>query len=87
MTLNELLRATVARVIVEHLGVAPSLVTDAATLNEDLAADSLDCFEIMLALEEQLDLEIPDQDAAPLKTVGELLAYLECRLRAKAVTV
>lgn len=64
-------------IIVEQLGVNPDEVTPDASFIEDLGADSLDTVELVMALEEEFDAEIPDEDAENLKTVGEAIKYIE----------
>jgi len=64
-------------IIVEQLGVDPDEVTPEASFIDDLGADSLDTVELVMALEEEFDAEIPDEDAENLKTVGEAIKYIE----------
>ncbi|MCX6357067.1 MAG: acyl carrier protein [Candidatus Aureabacteria bacterium] len=64
-------------IIVEQLGVNPDEVTPDASFIDDLGADSLDTVELVMALEEEFDAEIPDEDAENLKTVGEAIKYIE----------
>lgn len=63
-------------VLMDQLGVSRDEVESEASLAEDLGADSLDAVEIVLALEEDFDLEISDEDAATLTTVGKTFDYL-----------
>ena len=70
-------------VIAEQLGVKPEEVTDAAKFVEDLGADSLDTVELVMALEEEYGVEIPDEDAEKLTTVGEAIKYIEEKLASK----
>ncbi|MDX1624660.1 MAG: acyl carrier protein [Gemmatimonadota bacterium] len=67
----------VREIIVENLGVDEEKVTRDASFVEDLGADSLDTVELVMAFEEEFDIEIPDEDAEELTTVGEAVAYLE----------
>ena len=67
----------VKEIIVENLGVDTEKVTDDASFVEDLGADSLDTVELVMAFEEEFDIEIPDEDAEKLTTVGEAIAYLK----------
>jgi acyl carrier protein len=67
----------VKEIIVENLGVDAEKVTDDASFVEDLGADSLDTVELVMAFEEEFDIEIPDEDAEKLTTVGEAIVYLE----------
>lgn len=66
-------------IVVEQLGVNPDEVTPDASFIDDLGADSLDTVELVMALEEEFDAEIPDEDAENLKTVGEATKYIEER--------
>lgn len=66
-------------IVVEQLGVNPDEVTPDASFIDDLGADSLDTVELVMALEEEFDAEIPDEDAENLKTVGEAIKYIEER--------
>jgi acyl carrier protein len=74
----------VRKVVVEHLGVEPAKVVDAAHFIDDLGADSLDIVELIMSLEEEFDLEITDDVAEGLVTVGAAREYLEKRAQAKA---
>jgi acyl carrier protein len=67
----------VKEIIVENLGVDAEKVTDDASFVEDLGADSLDTVELVMAFEEEFDIEIPDEDAEKLTTVGEAIVYLK----------
>lgn len=67
----------VKEIIVENLGVDGEKVTSAASFVEDLGADSLDTVELVMAFEEEFDIEIPDEDAERLTTVGEAVTYLK----------
>jgi acyl carrier protein len=67
-------------ILVEHLGITPEEVTPEASFIEDLGADSLDTVELVMELEETFDLQIPDEEAEKLTTVGAVLDYLEDRL-------
>jgi acyl carrier protein len=68
--------------IVEQLGVSRSDVVPKASFVEDLGADSLDIVELVMALEESFDLEIPDEDAERMHTIGDAVTYLQERLGA-----
>jgi len=67
-------------IIVDRLGVDPSQVTPEASFIDDLGADSLDTVELVMAFEEEFDLEIPDEDAEKLTSVGKAMSYLEEKL-------
>lgn len=64
-------------IIVEQLGVAEAAVTTEASFIDDLGADSLDIVELIMALEEEFDLEIPDSDAEKVVTVGDVVDYIK----------
>lgn len=64
-------------IIAEQLGVKSEEVTNEAKFVEDLGADSLDTVELVMALEEEFGIEIPDEDAEKLTTVGEAMKYIE----------
>jgi acyl carrier protein len=67
----------VRAIIAEQLGVKLEEVTDAASFIEDLGADSLDTVELVMALEEEFGIEIPDEDAEKMVTVGDAIKYIE----------
>ena len=67
----------VKAIISEQLGVKIEEVTDSASFIDDLGADSLDTVELVMALEEKFSVEIPDEDAEKMTTVGEAIKYLE----------
>lgn len=64
-------------IIADQLGVSEDEVTLEASFKEDLDADSLDLFELIMALEEEYDVEIPSDDLAELNTVGDVINYLK----------
>lgn len=64
-------------IIVEQLGVDPEKVKAEASFIDDLGADSLDIVELVMAMEEEFDFEIPDEDAEKLKTVNDVASYLQ----------
>ncbi len=64
-------------IIVEQLGVAETAVTTEASFIDDLGADSLDIVELIMALEEEFDTEIPDADAEKVVTVGDVVDYIK----------
>ena len=64
-------------IIVEQLGVAENAVTMEASFIDDLGADSLDIVELVMALEEEFDIEIPDSDAEKVVTVGDAVDYIK----------
>jgi acyl carrier protein len=63
-------------IIVEQLGVNPEQVTPNASFIEDLGADSLDTVELVMAFEEEFNVEVPDEDAEKLQTVGDVVTYI-----------
>ncbi len=67
----------VKAIIVEQLGVEEGDVTPAAKFIEDLGADSLDTVELVMAFEEEFDIEIPDEDAEKITTVGDAIQYIK----------
>ncbi len=67
----------VKEVIVRELAVPESQVTEEASFDGDLKADSLDVVELVMALEDEFDLEIPEEDAEQITTVGAAVRYLE----------
>ncbi|MGE0764220.1 MAG: acyl carrier protein [Bdellovibrionales bacterium] len=67
----------VIKIIEEQLGVDPDRVKPEASFIDDLGADSLDIVELVMAMEEEFDIEIPDEDAEKLRTVQDVLKYLE----------
>ncbi|MFH0840236.1 MAG: acyl carrier protein [Candidatus Omnitrophota bacterium] len=67
----------VKSIIAEQLGVKKEEVTDAAKFIDDLGADSLDTVELVMALEEEFGIEIPDEDAEKMATVSEAIKYIE----------
>ncbi|MBW2363300.1 MAG: acyl carrier protein [Deltaproteobacteria bacterium] len=66
--------------IVEQLGVSRDEVVTKASFIDDLGADSLDIVELVMSLEETFDIEIPDEDAEKIQTIGDAIAYLKERL-------
>jgi acyl carrier protein len=66
-------------VIVRELSVPESKVTEEATFDGDLSADSLDVVELVMALEDEFDVEIPEEDAEKIRTVGDAVRYLEAK--------
>jgi len=64
-------------IIVEQLGVKPEQVVPAAKFIEDLGADSLDTVELVMALEEEFGIEVPDEQAEKLQSVGDVIKYVE----------
>jgi acyl carrier protein len=67
----------VKKVTVEELGVKEEEVTEAASFQEDLGADSLDVVELVMALEDEFGIDIPDEEVGEIKTVGDAVNYIE----------
>lgn len=78
--MSEELKNKVIAVVAEKLDVDPEKCVPEAAFVADLGADSLDQVELVMALEEEFDLEIPDGDAEGLKTVGDVLDYVSSKL-------
>ena len=74
--MGEPTEARVREIIVNELGVEPDKVTDEASFVEDLGADSLDTVELVMAFEEEFGIDIPDEDAEQMRTVGDAIGYL-----------
>ena len=70
------IEARVKKIIIEQLGVKEEQVTNEASFVEDLGADSLDTVELVMALEEEFELEIPDEDAEKITTVQNAIDYI-----------
>ncbi len=66
----------VAKIVVEHLGVDEDKVAEGASFIDDLGADSLDTVELVMAFEEEFGLEIPDDAAETIQTVGDAVKYI-----------
>jgi len=71
----------VVKVVVDQLGVKEEEVKTDARFLEDLGADSLDTVELIMALEEEFGIEIPDEDAEKAKTVGDVINYIDTKLK------
>ena len=69
----------VRRIIEEKLSVSPDQITLTAKFAEDLKADSLDTVELVMALEDEFGLDIPDEEADKIKTVGDAIKYIESK--------
>ena len=69
--------AKVREIIINELGVEDEKVTNEASFVEDLGADSLDTVELVMAFEEEFGIDIPDEDAEKMRTVGDAISYLK----------
>ena len=67
----------VKEIIINELGVDPEKVTPEASFVDDLGADSLDTVELVMAFEEEFTIDIPDEDAEQMRTVGDAISYIE----------
>ena len=67
----------ISAIIVDQLGVAESAITMEASFIDDLGADSLDIVELVMAIEEEFDIEIPNTDAEKVVTVGDVVEYIK----------
>ena len=67
----------VKKIVVEHLGVDEAKVSEGASFIDDLGADSLDTVELVMAFEEEFGVEIPDDAAEKISTVGDAIAYID----------
>ena len=71
----------VKKIVVEHLGAKEEDVTNSASFVEDLGADSLDTVELVMALEEEFETEIPDEQAEKITTVQQAIDYIQAHLK------
>ena len=74
--MSESIEVRVREIIINELGVELEKVTDDASFVEDLGADSLDTVELVMAFEEEFGLDIPDEEAEKMRTVGDAVRYL-----------
>ncbi len=74
------LKERVSEMIIEQLGATKEEIVPEASFIDDLGADSLDIVELVMAMEETFDIEIPDEDAEKIQTIGDAVAYLRDRL-------
>ncbi len=79
MNLNEI-TSRLQEIVIDRLDVDAEKITDNASFVEDLGADSLDIVELIMGIEEEFDIEIPDEDAEKLTNVGEALEYIKGKL-------
>jgi acyl carrier protein len=76
-TMSQDILNRVKKVTVEELGVKEEEVTETASFQEDLGADSLDVVELVMALEDEFGIDIPDEEVGEIKTVGDAVNYIE----------
>lgn len=67
----------IKELVAENLGVDEADITETSSFKEDLGADSLDLFEMVMALEEEYSIEIPTEDLEKIATVGDVISYIE----------
>lgn len=67
----------VKKIIVDQLDVEEDMVTEAASITDDLGADSLDVVDLVMSFEEEFDIEIPDDQVEKIKTVGDIVKFIE----------
>src|ERR1700724_26182 len=75
----------VRKIVIEHLDADPEKVTEKASFIDDLGADSLDNVELVMAFEEEFDIEIPDDAAEHIQTVGDAVKFIQERLGAGGI--
>ena len=72
----------VKKIIVDQLDVEEDKVTEAASITDDLGADSLDVVDLVMSFEEEFDIEIPDDQVEKIKTVGDIVKFIEEKVEA-----
>ena len=77
---NEEIFEKVKNIVVEQLGVSEDIVKEDATFVDDLAADSLDIVELIMQIEEEFNIEIPDEDSEKIVTVGDVVEYIKNKI-------
>ena len=75
--MSDTAEARVKEIIIDELGVEADKVTNEASFVDDLGADSLDTVELVMAFEEEFGIDIPDEDAEQMRTVGDAVAYID----------
>ena len=76
---NKIMLEKVEEIVAESLNVEESTLSETTSFKEDLGADSLDLFEMVMALEEEFEVEIPTEDLENIKTIGDVESYLQSR--------
>ena len=71
----------VRKIVIEHLDADPEKVTEKASFIDDLGADSLDNVELVMAFEEEFDIEIPDEEAEKIQAVGQAVDYIKAHMK------
>lgn len=69
----------IKKIVLEQLNVEESAISESASFIDDLGADSLDIVELVMALEDEFEIEIPDEEAEKLKSVGDAIKYIESK--------
>jgi acyl carrier protein len=82
--MNQEIFEKVKKIVVEQLDVDPAEVKPEASFANDLGADSLDTVELVMALEEEFDIEIPDEEAEKIDTVGKAVEHISAKVEAAA---
>ena len=75
--MSEDVKSKIKKIVADHLGIEEEKVTEEASFIDDLGADSLDTVELVMAFEEAFDVEIPDEKAEKILTVGDAISHLE----------
>ena len=75
--MSEDIKKKIKKIVADHLGIEEEKVTEEASFIDDLGADSLDTVELVMAFEEAFDVEIPDEKAETILTVGDAISHLE----------
>lgn len=73
------IESKIKEIVAQQLSVSPDQVTLEATFKDDLGADSLDIVELVMALEEELEIDIPDEEANKIQTVGDAVNYVKSK--------
>ncbi len=76
------LQSQIAEIVASQLGVDVTQITPEASILDDLGADSLDVVELVMALEEAFDIEVPDEDVENIRTIGDVQSYVAGRVAA-----
>ena len=71
------IKAKIKKIVADHLGIEEEKVTEESSFIDDLGADSLDTVELVMAFEEEFNVEIPDDAAETIQTVGDAISFLE----------